>query len=389
MEAGGDRGAEGAGGALGRKAEHLQEGRREAPCHPPSPAPEFTVGGRRGGIWPLPPGWGRCTSPISLGPRARPGGSHERRGGTRGALLSRSGRSTAGLRVCAVAASWGSPGPKLARAALLKACSSRGGSGSSLRWWPGGRPVRVRALQISGPSLSTTLFELLSLARGHSSPHCKCEEDPGAGAPGQASKEAPGLLSLCRFCEAHQPLAAQCRGPPGAPAYPKAAVSSVQGGTIIGSARCKAFTTREGRLAAAYNLVQRGITNLCVIGGDGSLTGANIFRSEWGSLLEELVGAGGSGARHAAAGAAGAGRTRSWGREDAGCICLLAGSRGPGPAQGQGIPGCVPERQVGSASSETSVFGGAVAGPPRQHPCSWGWTAVPGAILCCVDTSCL
>uniref|UniRef100_A0A7N5JC52 6-phosphofructokinase type B n=1 Tax=Ailuropoda melanoleuca TaxID=9646 RepID=A0A7N5JC52_AILME len=64
------------------------------------------------------------------------------------------------------------------------------------------------------------------------------------------------------------------------------------GGTVIGSARCKAFTTREGRLAAAYNLVQRGITNLCVIGGDGSLTGANIFRSEWGSLLEELVGAG-------------------------------------------------------------------------------------------------
>ncbi|XP_005070759.1 ATP-dependent 6-phosphofructokinase, liver type isoform X1 [Mesocricetus auratus] len=61
------------------------------------------------------------------------------------------------------------------------------------------------------------------------------------------------------------------------------------GGTIIGSARCKAFTTREGRLAAAYNLLQHGITNLCVIGGDGSLTGANIFRNEWGSLLEELV----------------------------------------------------------------------------------------------------
>ncbi|KAM6162604.1 ATP-dependent 6-phosphofructokinase, liver type [Erethizon dorsatum] len=61
------------------------------------------------------------------------------------------------------------------------------------------------------------------------------------------------------------------------------------GGTVIGSARCKAFTTREGRRAAAYNLVQRGITNLCVIGGDGSLTGANIFRKEWGGLLEELV----------------------------------------------------------------------------------------------------
>uniref|UniRef100_A0A8C5F2B8 6-phosphofructokinase type B n=1 Tax=Gopherus evgoodei TaxID=1825980 RepID=A0A8C5F2B8_9SAUR len=61
------------------------------------------------------------------------------------------------------------------------------------------------------------------------------------------------------------------------------------GGTIIGSARCKAFTTREGRLLAACNLVQHGITNLCVIGGDGSLTGANIFRTEWGGLLEELV----------------------------------------------------------------------------------------------------
>ncbi|CAK6432882.1 unnamed protein product [Pipistrellus nathusii] len=61
------------------------------------------------------------------------------------------------------------------------------------------------------------------------------------------------------------------------------------GGTIIGSARCKAFRTREGRLKAAHNLVQRGITNLCVIGGDGSLTGANIFREEWSALLEELA----------------------------------------------------------------------------------------------------
>uniref|UniRef100_A0A8C5HP65 ATP-dependent 6-phosphofructokinase n=1 Tax=Gouania willdenowi TaxID=441366 RepID=A0A8C5HP65_GOUWI len=61
------------------------------------------------------------------------------------------------------------------------------------------------------------------------------------------------------------------------------------GGTVIGSARCKAFTTREGRLAAAFNLVKKGITNLCVCGGDGSLTGANIFRNEWNGLLEELV----------------------------------------------------------------------------------------------------
>ncbi|XP_059119427.1 ATP-dependent 6-phosphofructokinase, platelet type isoform X4 [Peromyscus eremicus] len=61
------------------------------------------------------------------------------------------------------------------------------------------------------------------------------------------------------------------------------------GGTIIGSARCQAFRNREGRLKAACNLVRLGITNLCVIGGDGSLTGANIFRKEWNGLLEELA----------------------------------------------------------------------------------------------------
>jgi 6-phosphofructokinase 1 len=63
----------------------------------------------------------------------------------------------------------------------------------------------------------------------------------------------------------------------------------LQGGTIIGSARCQEFRERSGRLKAAKNLVDRGITNLVVIGGDGSLTGANLFRSEWSSLLEELV----------------------------------------------------------------------------------------------------
>uniref|UniRef100_A0A480PMV8 ATP-dependent 6-phosphofructokinase, muscle type isoform X1 n=1 Tax=Sus scrofa TaxID=9823 RepID=A0A480PMV8_PIG len=64
------------------------------------------------------------------------------------------------------------------------------------------------------------------------------------------------------------------------------------GGTVIGSARCKDFREREGRLRAAHNLVKRGITNLCVIGGDGSLTGADTFRSEWGDLLNDLQKAG-------------------------------------------------------------------------------------------------
>ncbi|KFM82583.1 6-phosphofructokinase, partial [Stegodyphus mimosarum] len=70
-----------------------------------------------------------------------------------------------------------------------------------------------------------------------------------------------------------------------------ASVSGIihKGGTVIGSARCQDFRGREGRLKAALNLVKNGITNLVVIGGDGSLTGANQFRQDWSSLLDELV----------------------------------------------------------------------------------------------------
>ncbi|XP_055380283.1 ATP-dependent 6-phosphofructokinase isoform X3 [Condylostylus longicornis] len=70
-----------------------------------------------------------------------------------------------------------------------------------------------------------------------------------------------------------------------------ASVSSIihRGGTVIGSARCADFRNREGRLKAAHNLILKGITNLVVIGGDGSLTGANLFRQEWSSLLDELL----------------------------------------------------------------------------------------------------
>uniref|UniRef100_A0A4W5MDK2 Phosphofructokinase, muscle b n=1 Tax=Hucho hucho TaxID=62062 RepID=A0A4W5MDK2_9TELE len=61
------------------------------------------------------------------------------------------------------------------------------------------------------------------------------------------------------------------------------------GGTVIGSARCMDFKEKWGRLKAACNLVKLGITNLCVIGGDGSLTGANQFRTEWSELLADLT----------------------------------------------------------------------------------------------------
>jgi 6-phosphofructokinase 1 len=58
-----------------------------------------------------------------------------------------------------------------------------------------------------------------------------------------------------------------------------------KGGTIIGSARCQEFRERPGRLRAAKNLLEHGIDSLIIIGGDGSLTGANIFRQEWPDLV--------------------------------------------------------------------------------------------------------
>ena len=62
-----------------------------------------------------------------------------------------------------------------------------------------------------------------------------------------------------------------------------------EGGTLLGTARSPDFLRREGRKEAVYNLLLQGINRLIVIGGDGSLTGAQVLREEWRSLLEELV----------------------------------------------------------------------------------------------------
>lgn len=61
------------------------------------------------------------------------------------------------------------------------------------------------------------------------------------------------------------------------------------GGTVIGTARSADFRERAGRLKAARNMVRHGIDRIVVCGGDGSLSGTDLFRSEWQGLLEELV----------------------------------------------------------------------------------------------------
>ncbi len=68
-------------------------------------------------------------------------------------------------------------------------------------------------------------------------------------------------------------------------------VSGIQqlGGTAIGTARCPAFRERAGRKEAAYQLAFRGIDRIVVIGGDGSLTGADLLAREWAGLLGEHI----------------------------------------------------------------------------------------------------
>jgi 6-phosphofructokinase 1 len=51
-------------------------------------------------------------------------------------------------------------------------------------------------------------------------------------------------------------------------------------GTMIGTARRAAFRMRKGRLQAAHHLLEHKIDSLVVIGGDGNLTAANLFRQE-------------------------------------------------------------------------------------------------------------
>jgi len=62
-----------------------------------------------------------------------------------------------------------------------------------------------------------------------------------------------------------------------------------RGGTCLGTARCENFRTLEGRQQAAENLRRRGIEGLVIIGGDGSMTGAQLL-SELGISVVGLPG---------------------------------------------------------------------------------------------------
>lgn len=63
-----------------------------------------------------------------------------------------------------------------------------------------------------------------------------------------------------------------------------------QGGTILKTARSEEFMKIEGRRLAFDNMQKHGIDALVVIGGDGSLTGANIFANEFNIPIVGLPG---------------------------------------------------------------------------------------------------
>ncbi len=54
-----------------------------------------------------------------------------------------------------------------------------------------------------------------------------------------------------------------------------------KGGTVLKSARCEEFRTKEGREKAYKNLMANDIDSLIVIGGNGTLTGGHIFNNEF------------------------------------------------------------------------------------------------------------
>ncbi len=63
-----------------------------------------------------------------------------------------------------------------------------------------------------------------------------------------------------------------------------------KGGTILKTARSKEFRTPEGRKLAYDNMKAAGIDALVVIGGDGSLSGAQIFANEFDVPIVGLPG---------------------------------------------------------------------------------------------------
>jgi len=74
------------------------------------------------------------------------------------------------------------------------------------------------------------------------------------------------------------------------------------GGTVLGTARSQDFRSPQGRREAVRTILRLGLGGLVVIGGDGSLSGAQLLYDEWPSHVAALAEAGVAEARDHGAG---------------------------------------------------------------------------------------
>ena len=63
-----------------------------------------------------------------------------------------------------------------------------------------------------------------------------------------------------------------------------------RGGTVLKSARCEQFRTKDGRSVANDHLQNHGIQGLIVIGGDGTFAGARLLSQEFGVRIIGIPG---------------------------------------------------------------------------------------------------
>ena len=168
---------------------------------------------------------------------------------------------------------------------------------------PSGIPTRVHSLTDLSYRMNTT-DSYPSLPKQTSSSSTNVDGEKKAIAVMTSGGDAPGMNSnvraivrstLFKGCRAFVVMEGYEGLVRGGPEYIKEVTWedvrgwSTEGGTNIGTARCLEFRQREGRLLGAQHLIEAGVDALIVCGGDGSLTGADLFRSEWPSLIKELL----------------------------------------------------------------------------------------------------
>lgn len=156
-------------------------------------------------------------------------------------------------------------------------------------------PAEKLLLELSAPTMSASVSEYSKIVDSTPQKRNIAVMTSGGDAPGMnACVRAVVRAAIFRGCEAYAVMEGYEGLVRGGPEYIRQMGWEdvrgflSEGGTKIGTARCMAFKERAGRLKGCLHLIEAGIDALIVCGGDGSLTGADLFRAEWPSLIQEL-----------------------------------------------------------------------------------------------------